>query len=330
MIQVCAPAKVNLSLFVNPVVKDELHEIASLMVKIPLYDVLTFRPSNSLEVVMHGFEISLEDNLVYRAVKAFEELTGKKMNLRIDVFKRIPVGAGLGGGSSDAAAVLKTLTNLSGIYDKNVREIARSLGSDVSFFMTPHHAVVLGQGEDVRPLPFYNPPPFIVVLPKEGEALPTQMVYQEFDIRKGRYYPGYYSRYSICEALRDNEFYTTTGDEPLTNGSSGAKLHSCFVKLKAYFENWSEVLGKQAFCKRFFYNDLGDIVEAEYPRLAWIKAQIEEMGGLRVFVSGAGPTLIGIFDDPIMAIRAACRVRQRFGNRVLMIRNGVCYGRLCD
>lgn len=326
MIQVCAPAKVNLSLFVNPFVRDSLHEIASLMVKIPLYDVLTFKPSNELEVVMHGFEISLEHNLVYRAVKAFEELTGKQIKLRIDVFKRIPVGAGLGGGSSDAAAVLRTLTKLSGVYDKNVREIARSLGSDVSFFMTPHHAVVLGQGEVVRPVPFYNPPPFIVVLPKEGESLSTQMVYQEFD-RKNNWS---YSFELICNTIRDNEFYSTTTDEPLTNGDSDAKLHSCFVKLKAYFENWAEVLGKRAFCKRFFYNDLGPIVEAKCPHLALIEALIEEMGGLRVFVSGAGPTLIGIFDDPVRAIRAACRVRQMFGNRVLMIRNGVCYGRLCD
>ena len=109
-----APAKVNLTLEVLGKREDGYHEIASVMQAISLFDTLTFRPSDEIKVLAEIEDLEMQDNLVYRAAMLLKETSGVSAGAEIRVDKQIPLAAGLGGGSSDAAATLLGLDRLWG------------------------------------------------------------------------------------------------------------------------------------------------------------------------------------------------------------------------
>ena len=136
-----ARAKLTVSLRVTGVRDDGMHLIDAEMVSLDLHDTLTFAPGDALEVVGEPAAPADEDNLVRRALRA----VGRSAHVRLD--KRIPAGAGLGGGSADAAAVFRW----AGVEDL---ELAASVGADVAFCVVGGRARVTGIGEQVAPLPF--------------------------------------------------------------------------------------------------------------------------------------------------------------------------------
>jgi 4-diphosphocytidyl-2-C-methyl-D-erythritol kinase len=174
-----APAKLNLSLRVPGKRTDGFHEIDSVMVALPgLADRLAVEPAESdfFECDAPGVPVD-DSNLVLRAVRVFREATGRGEALRIRLDKRIPHGAGLGGGSSDAAAMLSGLDKLLGteLGDARLREMAAGIGSDVPFFLGPPVARVRGRGERIGPGPAL--PPLPVVLLKPSFGVPTPEAY---------------------------------------------------------------------------------------------------------------------------------------------------------
>lgn len=148
-----APAKINLTLEVLGKRDDGYHEIRSVIQTIELHDAMSFAGAEGLEVVYEG-RSAPEGDLVPRAAAAFAAATGRS-GVRIDVLKRIPQAAGLGGGSADAAATLRGLNTLWGTELDAARlgEIGASLGSDVAFFAHGGTALAEGRGEKVTPLP---------------------------------------------------------------------------------------------------------------------------------------------------------------------------------
>jgi 4-diphosphocytidyl-2-C-methyl-D-erythritol kinase len=152
-----APAKVNLTLRVLGRRPDGFHDIETLMAPLDLADRLEVELNDSA-----GIELSCSDpslptdgsNLVCKAVTAFAGATGREFGVRIHLEKRIPHGAGLGGGSSDAAAVLKALNDLlgAGLSVEELEKIAASIGSDVAFFIRGVPAICRGRGERVEPV----------------------------------------------------------------------------------------------------------------------------------------------------------------------------------
>jgi 4-diphosphocytidyl-2-C-methyl-D-erythritol kinase len=175
MTRLFAPAKLTLSLAVTGVRSDGYHELRSEMVSLSLADELTFNQGGTgLTLVaepgtraeMLGEE---GDNLITRALAAVERRAA------VHVRKRIPLGGGLGGGSTDAAAVLRW----AGCTDPDV---ARALGSDVPFSVVGGRAIVEGTGETVTPLDF-EPRTFLLVLPPFG--VDTAKVYAAWDERGG-------------------------------------------------------------------------------------------------------------------------------------------------
>lgn len=149
--EVLAPAKVNLTLHVLGRREDGFHDLASLMVPISLSDrieVWTGPGSLSVEVPGHP-ELEGEGNLCHRAARAFHERLGLPAHVGIRLHKEIPVAAGLGGGSSDAAAVLRVLARIHGIPvdDPALLTAALDVGSDVPFFLRCEPALVHGRGE---------------------------------------------------------------------------------------------------------------------------------------------------------------------------------------
>ncbi len=150
-----AHAKINLTLEVLGRREDGYHDIASIMQAVDLYDTLSFRPSDELALECDVPELATDDNLVLKAARALREKTGYESGAIISLEKRIPAAAGLGGGSSDAAATLVGLNELwgLGLTVEDLTPLAACIGSDVPFFLHGGTAMALGRGERIRPLP---------------------------------------------------------------------------------------------------------------------------------------------------------------------------------
>lgn len=189
-----APAKLNLSLAVLDRRPDGYHEIESLMVPVTLHDTLhvtpTAEPGISLRVRWGGRLARVDPacagdvpdgpgNLVVRAAEALAREAGVEHGLEIDLLKQIPSGAGLGGGSSDAAAVLQAAADAWQIDwpVERLAAIGATLGSDIPWFFAGGPAVVMGRGEEVRQVEGIPPLPAVIVKP--AVSLSTAAVYRE-------------------------------------------------------------------------------------------------------------------------------------------------------
>jgi len=184
-----APAKINLSLQVLGERPDGYHEIASVMAAVDLCDELRVadRPDGGVEFVCDDPRIPLNGrNLVCRAADLLGQLPTIQPAIRIELDKCIPAGAGLGGGSSDAAAALLVLVERWGLKlaDGELVRLAGQLGSDVPFFLTCGTAVVTGRGEQVNLLN-WRPPGWVLLIMPELE-IRTAEVYAAWQGRDSR------------------------------------------------------------------------------------------------------------------------------------------------
>ena len=197
-LEVLAPAKLNLFLEITGKRSDGFHELDMLMVPIALYDTLTFKLRRDDEITLSsccavGNKITLPapvDNLVIRAVKLLQQriATGSSSTtpgLDICLFKRIPAAAGLGGGSSDAAAALVAANYLwqAGLSTAELSDLALQIGSDVPFFLSGSAARCTGRGELLTPLNI--PAALDVVLIKPRIGLATADVFAEYATQQG-------------------------------------------------------------------------------------------------------------------------------------------------
>jgi len=180
-----APAKLNLSLVVMGKRPDGYHELNTLMVKLPgLADRLSFESAETFSFTCDDPTLPTdESNLVVKAVRGYEAASGTTCRHRITLEKHVPHGAGLGGGSSDAATTLLGLNQLNGnalTLDK-LSEIAASLGSDIPFFLYPGAARCTGRGEIIKKVQPIRPTPVLLLKPSFGVS--TQDAYGRFSDR---------------------------------------------------------------------------------------------------------------------------------------------------
>ena len=185
-LRVRAPAKLNLALSVGAPRPDGFHEIDSVIVKVTLYDELALRPRDDGEIRLECGPLDcgpVEDNLVYRAALLLGGGSGHGADITLT--KRIAPGAGLGGGSSDAAAALVALARLWGLDlpAGRLRELAEQLGSDVPALLGGPAARVRGRGERVEPVEVH---PFTAVLCVPDVHCPTAEVYAAHDRLTGQ------------------------------------------------------------------------------------------------------------------------------------------------
>lgn len=183
--RVHAPAKINLALLVGPADETGLHAVDSLFHFLEFGDTVTVEPAESLSLTCDvDLGITPEQNLAYRAAAAMGERFGFEPNVAIHIEKRIPHGAGLGGGSSDAAAVILALATMHSIDPRSpeVLEFAATIGSDVPVFLSPEGAPIMtGHGEKfVRSTPAAVGLPVVIAKP-EGVVAPTKDVYEAYD-----------------------------------------------------------------------------------------------------------------------------------------------------
>jgi len=250
-----APAKVNLSLAVVGRRPDGFHDLVSVVAPITLADTLEFSPSGRVDQLVCD-DASLptdSSNLVLRAAEIFRRVVPATPYGRFSLTKRVPHGAGLGGGSSDAAAALRLLNQAVGhpLSPEQLRLIAAELGSDIPLFIVPQMAVIRGRGEQVSPLLVPNWKGQRLLIAKPSFGVPTAQAYAWF-AAQGRLTPA---------ALAESEL-----SQALASGQLGSVL----------------ALG----------NDLEAPVFAQLPQLvAGVKA-VETRLGLRLQLTGSGSACI--------------------------------------
>ncbi|WP_018290195.1 4-(cytidine 5'-diphospho)-2-C-methyl-D-erythritol kinase [Verrucomicrobium sp. 3C] len=178
-----APAKINLDLRILGLRSDGFHELSTRMAPISLYDRLRIAPHAGPEISFRCDDPRLpagEENLVCRAARLFADSFGLLRGLTISLEKRLPAGAGLGGGSSDAATALLALRRFLGYPASRdaLLPLAASLGSDVPFFLVQRPALCRGRGEIVSPEPWLGPRHGLLLFP--GFPVPTSWAYQAY------------------------------------------------------------------------------------------------------------------------------------------------------
>ena len=260
---------------------DGYHELESLFLPLDLADELRLEvePAPALRIALAvdppgGQVPDGEENLAVRAARAFLERAGLSLSVRLRLSKRIPAAAGLGGGSSDAAAVLRGLAALhpGALADEELAGLAAGLGADVPFFLESGPRFVTGIGERLEPPP--RPwPSLLLVLANPGEGLSTVDVFREFDARE-------------------------PGPTALTGGPGPSNLRSL---LEAAEPDPSDPAPLQALLT----NDLEPAAVRLCPAVAALQEALWKAGAGAVAMSGSGATVFGVFGKEAGARSAA-------------------------
>lgn len=182
MTQMRAPAKINLSLVVGPARPDGKHQVATVLQALDLCDDIELAPAETLAV--EGFP---EDTIVHDALVRLAAVAGVAPSWRVRIEKRIPVAAGLGGGSSDAATAL-TLANATlptALSDDELQTLAAGVGADVPFFLQAGTQLGTGDGSDLSPLDLPTDYVALLVTPDGADKESTAAMYHRFDERQG-------------------------------------------------------------------------------------------------------------------------------------------------
>jgi len=279
---VFASAKINVGLKVLPRRPDGFHDIESIFQTVRLSDELRIgllSGAGTCTVHCNGMLLPAE-NTITATYRAYCKYTGTAPAVCVGLEKRIPSGAGLGGGSSDAAAFLRALSHLSGTSLSTEQEdkIAGEVGSDVFFFLhcpPPGCAVVAGRGEKVRTIEPRN------------------------DLHVLLVFPGVHSSTREAYVLLDE--YMMSGKTVVC---------PAFAELEAVYnspvENWS------------FANSFTPAIVRKYPEIGRALADIRKEGALFADMSGSGSTVFGVFDSAVTA-ENACRVLAQSWNGCMVV-----------
>ncbi|MBI5238504.1 MAG: 4-(cytidine 5'-diphospho)-2-C-methyl-D-erythritol kinase [Deltaproteobacteria bacterium] len=301
-----APAKVNLFLRILGKRKDGYHEISSLMQPVSLYDQVTVTVSEGAGVAVGSSNPSVpkdNENIAFKAATFFLNESG--LDKRVDIWldKRIPMGAGLVGGSSDAAAVLKGLNTLSGepfdpFDNVQLKALGALIGSDVPFFIQCRPAIASGRGEKLSEvsLPSYH---YILVNP--GFEVSTAWAYGNFDLTKSD---------------KDNNLLyshpphpTPPPIPPWRKGGMGG----------VGWGGWDGGGGVDAIKGRLV-NDLEAVTSARYPAIGEIKKTLKDSGAVAAIMSGSGPTVFGIYGSCLERDRAFQLLEPRLNDPFTLFR----------
>ncbi|GAA0320836.1 4-(cytidine 5'-diphospho)-2-C-methyl-D-erythritol kinase [Bacillus carboniphilus] len=200
-----APAKINLSLDVLYKRDDGYHEVEMVMTTIDLADRIEIEECTSGDIQLHSqyrFVPDDDRNLAYQAAKLIKEKYQIKQGVTISLEKNIPVAAGLAGGSSDAAAVLRGLNSMwnLGLSNHELADLGAQIGSDVSFCVHGGTALAKGRGEIITPLP--SPPHCWVILAKPTIGVSTADVYKRLNVNS----VSHPNTKAVIEALKENNY----------------------------------------------------------------------------------------------------------------------------
>ena len=277
---IAAYAKVNFTLEVLGVRQDGYHDLRSVVVPISLADEVKLDPGDEVTLEMVGYggrratalpDIGGDDNLAVRAARLMQRVSGRKEGVAITLEKRIPVGGGLGGGSSDAAAVLNGLNEMwrLGIPKPELAILGAEIGSDVPALVLGGPVLMEGRGEKVSPITLH-PSPFTIrlVLANPGVFCSTAEIFKAFA-------------------------------DPLPNRPE--ILYNIHLAMQA---------GDDAAVARALQNDLEATATRLHPEIGAARRRLEEVGCLGVSMSGSGATVFGIVRGASEAERIARKLSE--------------------
>ncbi len=181
MITQKAWAKINIGLKILDKRDDGFHNIETTLSTINLADMMTIEKINSgIVIEAQGLDIPAEENLCHRAIDIFKTSFNISKGVKVSLIKNIPIGGGLGGGSSDAACALKGMNALFdlNIPDAKLMQLSQEIGSDVPFFIKGGAAYARGRGDELK---FFKLPAMSLVLYYPGYPISTQWAYEEYD-----------------------------------------------------------------------------------------------------------------------------------------------------
>jgi 4-diphosphocytidyl-2-C-methyl-D-erythritol kinase len=273
-VRVRALAKLNLGLKVLHRRPDGYHELRTIYQTISLADIIDIEFTPARETLVQVVsDVDIPDNLMLHAAHQVLHVAQVTGNVRFHLKKRIPMGAGLAGGSSDAAAVLLVLPVLAGraVPYERLLEIAAGLGSDVPFFLLGGTAVGVGRGEEVYPLPDQPAVRGLVVVPR--------------------------LRVSTAEAYR-------MLDRGLTSSAQGNMINS-FQSLA-----WGWGLERAAGVIPAMENDFEQAIFQKHPELKFIQKRLEKLGAAPAMMTGSGSAVFGLFRTPAALERARLSFRE--------------------
>jgi 4-diphosphocytidyl-2-C-methyl-D-erythritol kinase len=271
MADVKAPAKINLTLEVLGERPDGFHEIRSVIQAIDLYDTLSFRSNHQLRFSCDNPDFIADKSLVSRAAAMLQEASGSAEGATVEIKKRIPMVAGLGGDSSDAAAVLSGLNKLwkLRLSPAKLLEIAPGLGSDVPFFLYGGTALVEGRGEKVTRLPPL-PRRWVVLLMPPFPRM----------------------------SKKTTQLYASLKPSHYTDGQITEKL------VKALND-------RRGFRPSMLFNTFENTAFELFPKLKLYKDHFVKLGAYNVHLAGSGPALFALLDDKFQAenLYARCELQ---------------------
>lgn len=252
-----SPAKINLGLWIVGKLSDGYHRIFTVYQKIDLFDkIKIFKTTEKRFILISDIK---KQNLIEKVYKNLKSYIKKEIGVGVILEKKIPVGAGLGGGSSNAGIFLNFLNkffNL-GLNISQLFEIGKKIGADVNFFIKPYSsALAWNKGEK---LDFFQPKfKYHVLIYKPNFSISTKWAYNEFS-KKNLYTDEFYAfkmAFSLKEALIKGEDFT-----------------------------------------KFMENDFEKIIFLKYPELDKIREQLYKLGAVKVLLSGSGSAIYGIFEN---------------------------------
>lgn len=288
-----APAKINLYLRITGRRGDGYHFLATLLQKISLFDQLEFeKTSSGMELRCPDSDLpENEDNLAFRAASLFMEqmerrLPEKKKGVAVTLRKTIPIGAGLGGGSSNAGLVLRGLDRLfaCGCTERELREMGGLLGADVPFFASGQPASwATGIGDQLHPaIPLSG---YRILIVNPGYSVSTPWVYEKFALTAGR------NKNNL------QSFQNADMDPKCANLFSGRSIRPDELR-----------------------NDLEPVTASHYPEIDSLKKRLISGGAAAAMMSGSGPTVFGLFHEKEADKAAACaqELKREYRNTFLV------------
>ena len=258
-------AKINWTLEILGKRPDGYHELRTLLQTLSVGDELTFEACESgIELQSNHPELPLDEtNLIYRAAQSLAEFTGCSKGVRVTINKQLPMAAGLGGGSSNAAVTFLALRDLWDIQieTRDLFRLGAKLGADVPFFFIGGTCLGVGRGDEVYPTAEIEAENLLLV--NAGIAVPTREVY-------GNLPP------------------ELTNPRPITNIP---------VSLRAAYDAISNRQAPSGTFLPVLHNDLEPLVLTRHPLLTEIKQQLSDKGARGVLMSGSGSTVFALFDS---------------------------------
>ncbi len=285
-----SPAKVNLRLEILRKREDGYHELKTIFQKISLHDTLHFslKKGKGISITTNHPRLPVgKTNLIYRAAQSILRRSNYEGRVAIQIEKRIPLGAGLGGGSSNAATTLKALNQLleTKISRKELIELGLDLGADVPFFFLKGAALGSGIGERLKKIELSDLW-FVLIYP--NFEVSTRWAYENFDRRLSG--------------------PTLSKPQPSSRKAKGMTSQRFHINLDKFLKTPEGV-------SQILFNHLEAVVSKEYPQINVMKKMLFSAGANGALMTGSGPTVFGLFQGEGIATKAYEKIEKLASRR---------------